>query len=179
MVTLIPKNPAKTNQQQQLFLYVSVGLLMVVLSAYLILIGLEKRASAEIDRLKEDIENVASEEDQKMKDEVLAAKEKIEDFSLLIVNHRRPSRFFEFLEEITHPKVGFTEVELNPVEMKAQLKGFSVNGINSTVFEAFGQQMYIFQEQELIKEVRLISLSLGTKGEAAFLIELFLDPKLF
>jgi hypothetical protein len=77
------------------------------------------------------------------------------------------------LETITHPEVGFLEVQLEPVIFQAELGGFA------TSFEAVGQQMYIFQEQELIEEIKLTSLSLGAMGEAVFVLELFLSPQLF
>lgn len=170
MVTIIPKTPQNISLMQPFLLYVSIGLLIAVFSAYFLLDHFENRAAQSSEDLEEKIGQVG---DKEMEREVLAASGKVKDFSLLLAGHRKPSGFFDFLEKITHPNVGFLELELFPPTLEAKMIGFADN------FRSVGQQIYIFQEQELIEEVKIKGLSLGSMGEATFSLELVLSPKLF
>jgi len=169
MVTIIPKTPQKSPVSESLVLYISIGLLAAAFLSYFLLAHLESRSSEAVQALEEQIEAVGADE---ARAEILAVRTKMEDFSLLVRDHRRPSNFFDFLEEITHPRVGFLEVELSPPEFKANLVGFS------TDFKNVAQQIYLFQEQELIEAIKLNNLTLGDMGEARFSLELFLSPEL-
>ena len=147
--------------------------------SFVVLISLENRASADIGRLEEEIKNVANKKDMSMEAEVISAKKKIDDFSFLLVDHRRPSNFFEFLESATHPQVGFLELELKPFELQAEIKGFA------TSFRAVAQQIYIFKERALvqekgsIQEIKLKNLSLGSMGESLFVLQFSFSPAFF
>lgn len=171
MVTIIPKGPQKTSLLQPLLFYFSIGLVIAMALAFFVLNNFANRASDNFTDLEEQIEQVG---DADMEDRVIKLITKMEDFSLLVADHQKPSRFFDFLESITHPKVGFLELELIPSDLQANLTGFA------TDFQSVAQQMYIFQDQEdFIKGVELTELSLGSMGEAIFVLELHLSPALF
>jgi len=173
MVTITPQPPPKRPSQQPLLLYFSLALLIVVVLFYFGLSFLEQRAASDIERLEKEIKAVADDKDKIMEAEVLAARKRIETFSVLFADHRKPSKFFDFLEQATHPRLQFDNLELKPVLLKAELSGSAPN------FVIVGQQIYILQDDPLIREVKITQLSLGPGGKAVFSLELSLAPGMF
>ena len=173
MVTIIPKAAPKESLWQSLLFYFSLGLFVAVILSYFIIGNLEERTTDNIKEVQLEIDQVADKDDIMIESQVLAIKEKTEAFSLLFEDHRRPSRFFEMLEKNTHPDVQFNKIELGSVSLRAELEGFAPN------FKAVGQQLYIFQGELSIKEIKLTGLSLGANGEAVFSLDIFLSPAVF
>jgi hypothetical protein len=172
MTTIIPKVSQKIPLIQSILPYFALVLLIAVLMSYFVLNIFENRAWAEIDELEEEIKKVAKDREDAEK-EVLYAKDKIDNFSLLLAGHQKPFKFFELIEKNTHSGVVFNELELRPELLEAKLGG------SASSFVALGQQIYILQKEDQINEIKLSDLSLGTRGEAVFLLELSLSPELF
>jgi len=83
------------------------------------------------------------------------------------------SKFFDFIQESTHPKVWFSAVEVNRNENQATLGGSAEN------FQALGQQFLIFKNSPLIKNISLSNIIIGKNGRVEFSLRLRFDPQIF
>jgi Tfp pilus assembly protein PilN len=173
MVTIIPKPPKKVPQWQTMLFYFSLGFLLAALIVYFILNYFQDRSLATLDDLEERISRVGTTEDKKIENEVFFSQKRIKDFSTLFTAHQKSSQFFEFLEKKTHPEVWFTNLDLDANLPRAKLEGLARN------FQTLAQQIYIFQEEDLIEEIKLTDITLGEEGEAEFSLELSLSPDIF
>ena len=173
MVGIIPKKPKKTPEWQNFTFYISCALLVVVILGYAALFYFEAKASGVLQDLEEKIAQVATKEEKVTEAKVLSTQKKISDFSKLLKSHQQSSNFFTFLEENCHPKVWLTKVELNPEKAEALVSGKTAD------FETLDQQLFIFQQHELIQSIDLTNLLIGKKGETEFSLYLYLNPQIF
>ena len=173
MVGIIPKPIKKPSQVYRLAPYIVFGLVAVVVLAYIVLSYLENNASKTMENLQERIAQVGTKDEKVLEAQVLLDKEKIDDFSKLFADHQRVSNFLKFLEENSHPEIWFNKLILNSEDSEVVLAGETAN------FETLGQQIVIFQSQELVKNVEISDLSLGKNGRATFTFTLSLDQEIF
>ncbi len=173
MVGIIPKPIKKTSKLYEFAPHISFGLVIVVVLGYAFLWYLENKATNTLQILHDKIIQVDTQEEKNIETQVLFDKKRIDDFSKLLESHKISSGFFKFLEENCHPKIWFTKLELNPQASQASLSGTTSN------FQTLGQQVIIFKNQELVKNVELSNLSIGKSGEVEFSLSLDLDPKVF
>lgn len=170
---IIPKTTRKISGWQNIAFYPSLALLMVVVLGYLTLIYFENKALVTVQDLEEKIYEVGTYEEKIQEAEIFKQKRTIDDFAILLKEHQKPSGFFKFLEEISHPKSWFSELNLKLDEFKLTIHGQAPN------FQVLGQQLSIFQAQDLIQDVNLSNLSLNKEGGTDFTFELSLDSQIF
>lgn len=103
--------------------------------------------------------------------EVLLAKRRLDDFEPLLLEHKFPLKFFEFLERSTHPSVRFLELKLDFNSGRADLSALANN------FKIISQQALIFESAEFIKSARVVSASQNHEGGINFDVLLSFDPK--
>ncbi|MFC1663726.1 hypothetical protein ACFL0A_01225 [Patescibacteria group bacterium] len=172
-IEIIPKSTKKSPFWFDALFYFSIALLLISLSSFFILNHLEKKASEEF----QDLENLLAKE--KTSEEIATEKDvfkyqrKIDDFSVLIDLHQSPLNFFSILENNCHPKVQFTNFALDSKLLTATLYG------KTESFNTLGQQISIFEEESLIKDVVLSQLSIGKKGGTDFVLNFSLNPETF
>jgi hypothetical protein len=172
MVEIIPKPEVKTSLWLNILFYFSCGLLLLCLLSIFLLNLIQKKTIL----LIRDLETVLSQnriEAEPLEKEVLPQQKRIDDFAKILINRRRPTNFFLFLEKFTHPRIQFTEVNLDLAESKVGLSG------RSESFLVLGQQVSIFERQKEVKKVNLSKLAIAKEGGAVFSLSLNLDPELF
>jgi len=108
-----------------------------------------------------------------LKKKVLTYKQKIDDFSLLLNQHQKTSKFFPFFENIIHPQVWFSSFSLDVKNAQVTVSGTAKS------FKVLGQQLLIFQGNSLIKETKLSRISMSREGEIHFTFNLSLNPIIF
>lgn len=106
-------------------------------------------------------------------EEKIGYQEKIKDFAVLLNSHKLPVNFLNFLERNTHPKVWFSNLNLNLEKNVLDISGYAEN------FGVLGQQTTIFKNQDFIKNINLSWASLDKEGKVNFNLQLTLDPKIF
>ena len=173
MIGIIPKPIKKTSRLYELAPYVVFGLVLVVVVAFIVLSYLGNKASKELWNLEERIAQVGTKDEKVLETQVLLDKQRIDDFSKVFADHQKTSNFLKFLEENSHPKAWFSKLTLSSQDSQAVLSGETPN------FEILGQQIVIFQNQELVENVEITDLFIGKNGRANFAISLLLDPKIF
>jgi len=173
MVEIIPKSEAKLPAWQNIFLYFSFGLLLMVVLAYFILDIYLDRAETTLKNLEETLAKEKTAEEIALEEEVFGYQRKIGDFSKLINQHLFSSKFFEFIEKNSHPQVWFSRLDLNTREGRAKLTGEAGN------FVVLHQQLQILRTNSSVKNLDLVGIAIGKEGRVNFGLNLDLYPSLF
>jgi len=173
MVGIIPKPIKKTPRIYEFAPHIVFGLVLVVVLAYVVLFYFENKTSKTLWDLEEKIAQVGTMEEKNLETQILLDKQKIDDFSKLFAGRQRISNFFKFLEENCHPKIWFNKLELSPSDSQAVVSGETSN------FETLGQQIAIFQSQEMVKNIEISDLNIDKNGRASFNFTISLDPEIF
>ena len=173
MIEIIPKPAAKLPLWQNILFYISIAVLLAVFLSYFIFDHSLKTSLQNLKNLEETLARGKTPAEIALEEETFGYQKKIRDFSSLIKSHLFASNFFTFFEKVSHPKVWFSQISLNPGEGRVALLGQAEN------FSVLGQQILILKQEPLIKNLDLVSLSIGKRGRVDFTLNLFLDPKIF
>ena len=154
--------------------YFVISLLVTTILSYLIFYISGIRAEARLEELNTLILEKDTAETRALEEKVSTLKEKVAAFGKLIASYGKGSCFFDFLSNLCHPKVFFYRVGLDMPESAVRLSG------QASGFKALREQVLIFKEEELIKEVSLSRASIEEeKGGVTFDLELLLDSGVF
>ncbi len=173
MIEIIPKPEIKLPFWQNILFYFSIALLLTLVIGYFVLNVSLKKSSKTLEDLENSLARGKTAEELSLEKEILGYQRKISDFASLIPYHKDLLNFFTILENLSHPQIQFSNLSLEPVDLKVVLSGKAGD------FKAINQQIYLFQKEPLIRNVNLTSLLLGKEGGAEFTLLLFLDPQIF
>lgn len=173
-IEIVPKEEIKPIPWQNILLYFFIFLLLVSIAGYFALdYYFVKKAQQKLQELEMKVTEIRTPQQIALEEKILDYREKIEDFSSLLSSHKKNSNFFNFFEKITHPRIFFSELNLNTKLNQVKLSG------RAESFRALGEQLLIFREAEFIKDLNLSNLGIGEEGEIRFTFNLDLDPNLF
>jgi hypothetical protein len=169
-IEIIPKAQVKKPLAINYLYYFALALLISSFFIWFILNQMIKSSNVALEKIEK---SLADEKATKkaLEDEVLNYKDKINDFSFIFSSHKMNTKFFNFLESITHPKVFFSDFTFNPAKGKVSFSG------KTDSFESLGQQILILKEQKNIKELVLSKVGLGKEGGIEFSIDFSFDPE--
>lgn len=173
MIEIIPKKAPSLPILLNFLFYFSLILLTAVIIAIFVFNGSVKNSKEVLAELEKSLESSKTSERIDLENEVLNFQKKIKDFSQLINQHLETSKIFEVLQRNCHPKVWFSQFNLDAKESKVSVSGETQN------FESLGQQLLIFQDENLIKKVNLEQALITKEGKIKFSLILFLDPQIF
>jgi hypothetical protein len=165
MVQIIPKREKKPLSFRTIFSAFSIFIFFFSLLLFLYLLISEKGLKKEIAALDEKIFSSKTEEMKSMEEKVQQYQREISDFSKIISERLLPSKFFQFLEKNTHPKVYFSKFSLDLTNSKCLLSGTAQD------FYTLGQQFEIFKSNQSI-QTKLSKISLGKEGNVDFEFEI-------
>jgi len=168
---IIPKKEVERKPWLDWVFYFSLSLLIIFVLSYFVLEYSLKKAEGEL----KDLENKISEQNEKNKkpkEELLGKQKKIDDFSIVLKEHKLTSQVFTFIENSTHPEVSFMDFDFNSQSSDLTLSG------ETSDFKTLGEQLLILQRQEDIEDIELSNISLVEEG-VDFSLSLVLNPELF
>ena len=174
MQQIIPQQEKKIYSEERniyIPLILAVILVVGVIASYFILDHLCKKSSLALQETEKSLEQLNTSKEIDLERDIRGKKQRIEDFSNLIRQHQETSRFFGFLERISHPKIWFASCGVNFEEFRVSLPG------SADSFKTLGQQLHIFQKEALIKEVSLSGISIGGEDGVSFVFNLIFDPQ--
>ncbi len=99
----------------------------------------------------------------------------VEDFKLVVENHKTMSPLFSPFEKAIHPKVSVTSMNLNTTTGEGQIVG------SGDDFVAIGQQFHALKEKEFITSVNLTELRLtedDLSEKVTFTFSIVIDTEL-
>ena len=160
---IIPKKHSKPSKSLNILLYFSLFLLFFSITIFSIASYLNKRYQEEYINLEQVLERkIPQEEFKLLKEEISTYKEKLKDFSFLLNKQKQSSKVFTAIEEIVHPQVWFSEIDLDLKSKKVTLSGQAQN------FEVLGQQFYIIKNQDWIKDINLKKVLINEERKIDF-----------
>lgn len=172
-IEIIPKKAPRVPFWHNLLFYLSLILILGVISGYFVLNYFLKIAEEEIENLDKILTEEKTEEEIALEKKVFGYQEKIKNFSQLINARKLSLNFFDFLEKNCHPQVWLTQVSLTSDKSQAQIAG------KAESFVALGQQLQIFKNEPLIKKIVLSNVFIGGEGKIEFSFDISLGPRMF
>ena len=173
MVNLIPKPIKKISKNQKILLYFLVFSVFFLTVAYIFLISLEKQAQASLQAVEQQISAQKTTEMINLESTIKSYKREIDEFAPYLNNHILVTKFFDFLEKNTHPRIYFSQISLKLSSASVNLSG------RADSFLSLGQQLMIFNGDSMVKNVSLSNISLSEEGSIMFNLGLSLDSSLF
>jgi len=172
-IEIIPKKTEAKLPAVNILFYLSLILLIIFVLGYFVLGYFQKKSARTLQNIENIIFQKETSEAKALKKKIFGYQEKIEAVASLLTSHRLSRDFFTRLEDLSYPKVFFSNLDLDVGRAQVSLSGQTEN------FEALGQQLLIFKKGEFIKDVSLTKVSIGKEGEIEFIIELSFDPEMF
>lgn len=173
MVEIIPKPIEQATQWQKVLLYVLIFLVIVLIISYFLLTNLEEKSSIYNQELEIKIAQGRTAQRISLEEESFEQKKKIETIYPFLEAHTLSSKFFEFLESKTHPRIFFSKLNLNTEESKVILTGATDS------FSTLDQQLLVFNQDSLVEDLLLTTASLNKQGGVDFNLEIFLNKNFF
>jgi Tfp pilus assembly protein PilN len=173
VIEVVPKRKIKAPVWQDYFLYFIIFLLIFTIISYFVLDHFFKKSEQKLKEVEKKIEETKSPEKRALEDYLKSLKEKIDDFTPLILSHRKSSNLFDFLEKNTHPKVFFTKLDFD-----AKANHIKISG-KTDDFLTLGQQLLIFRKSEFVQNLKLSEIKISKEGKVEFSFDFSLNPKLF
>jgi hypothetical protein len=172
-IDIVPKPAEKKSIRGELLFYGSIILVIAAAAAYFVISNSLKNKEKTIESLGQELERLDSLPEAALEEKILAQQEKISDFANLVNGYRHTSNIFNFIENIIHPKILFTNFSVDSVRNIVQVTGSADN------FQSLGQQLIIFKRADLVKEVTLSNIAIGNKERILFAFNLLIDPRVF
>jgi hypothetical protein len=168
-IEIVPKPKLQVKTLPLIILGALAILFIAGLVSYFIFSWLSGKTADEIAQGRQGIEK--TKEETALEDKILAASVNIENFKGLVSQRKNILNVFSFISAKCHPKVWFSSFDFNAGKAEVSLSGFAADLV------ALEQQSKIFQEEALIKNVKLSGVSLSADGEIPFNFSITLDPK--
>ena len=112
-------------------------------------------------------------ETQQDEEEVILYKNKIGDFAGLLENHEFLSHAFIFMEQHTRPDVWIKNISIDKNNRKLLVAG------ETDSMEALSRQVAVFEKDEYVGKIDLLSSSLSDSARIGFNLSLVLNPEIF
>ncbi|MBU1045553.1 hypothetical protein KJ616_00325 [Patescibacteria group bacterium] len=172
MVQVIPRKVApQKSLVKKMLPWFSLLLIAIMLILYFAFNFQIKRAETSLEEVKNELERTRTEEQTELQKTVLGFQKRIDDVAVLLKDREKVSDILTFLETYVHPKVYFNSMTLDIENRLLNLQGVSED------FTSLGQQIFAFQQDPFIKEVKLSNVALSGEGEVKFVIGLSLPDK--
>ena len=169
---VISKKEIEKKPWLDLVFYFCLALLIMSILAYFVLEYSLKRAEEELKDLKTKISEQQNEENKKLKKDISLVQKKIDDFSIVLNEHKLSSQAFTFIENSTHPEVSFMNFNFDSEGSNLLLSA------KTSSFKTLGEQLLIFQGQEDIENIALSNIFLTDKGNVEFSLNIALNTQI-
>ena len=170
MVEIIPRKAVSLSRWVNILFYFSLTLLVFCIAYFFILGNSIKKSQKALTDFKDSLLSGKTSERISLEKEVLKYQKKTEDFSKIAGEHLETSKVFDLLQKNSHPKVWFSQFNLDSKGNQIDLSG------ETQSFESLGQQFLIFQGEDFIESVNLEKVSISKEGKIGFSLSLSLTP---
>jgi len=153
--------------------YFAASLLVATVLCYLIFIlkiYLQEQAIKNLDVETLNVGTDAQKDEEKI---VFGYQKKVNDYGMLLQNHKFASNVFSFLEKDTLPNVWFYRFSMPMSQNQIDLAG------EAETMDALSRQTSAFEKNEFVKKVSILNSDTGVLGKISFNLSLQLDPKIF
>jgi len=156
-----------------IFYFVAALLLATIICfvIFTVKISFQERKLKEIDN--NIIVNTGTTQQRELEKEVFEYQRKIDNFAIILANHKIPTNIFKFFEKITLPNVWF-----NNFIIMAQTAGIQISGETEST-TALSRQLSIFEENKFIKDISDLTFEPTETGKIRFNLNISLSPDIF
>jgi len=160
----------KLTSRTNLWLALTIGFLLLVILIYFGMTGYKNSLIEEKENLEERLAGLTNQRNLETEANFIELKTNIEDLKKVLKIRLYPSNLFEMLEEITLPKVQFTDLDADLSQTKLNLKAEAVD------YSTLAKQVTVFEQDSRIKKVDLSGVSLETSGRVVSNLKIELNP---
>lgn len=159
--------------EDKLPLYLSIIFLIISVIIFLFLNSSVKDSRKKLQNLEAKIDSHFTVQIKEKELMVSGWQQKIKDYNLIFGLHKKSSAVFALLEKITHSKVWFSNIRINPEKQILETKGRVHN------FRALAEQILIWEQEEMVEKTELSKVNLSKEGDIEFEMKIFLKSKIF
>ncbi len=172
MVQVIPRKVApQESLVKKILPWLSLLLIAIMVILYFVFNFQHQEAATSLEEVKNELAGTQTQEQTELQNTVLGFQRRIDDVAILLKGREKVSGILTFLEIYIHPKVYFDLMSLNFENRLLNLQGIAED------FTSLGQQIFAFQQDAFIKEIKLSNVALSEEGGVKFAIELSLPDK--
>lgn len=146
---------------------------MAAVFCYLIFTAKIYLQKAEIKNYEVSLATVGTDEQKEMEKQIFDYQKKINDYAILIGDHRIFSNILSYLEQNTLPSVWFLRFNMEGKDANIILSG------ETESVEILSRQISVFEESQYLTKITVLSSTLGDNNKINFNLALSLDPKIF
>ncbi len=173
MADIIPKPKSKIPEWQNILFYCSLVLLLAVISVYFVFGYFQNKSLQSLQGLETELRDMGSQSQKELERDVLLYEKKIQDFGILLAQHRYTANFLKILQNFAYEDTQFTDLFLDVSGYKATLRG------QTSSFKNLGEQVNKLEQEEFVKKVELSSMFMNQEGRVDFTFNLEISPKAF
>lgn len=160
---------------QDIFLIVSLVCIIISFSVYIYYANMVvPKKEAQLRELNTAFGSLTEQDLKQKEEDLLNAQKIIEDFKILYKNSPKVSKFFEAFPTWTHPKISYSNFNLN-----VQSKSITMSGATSG-FRSVMEQIAILEMEQgkTIVSFNISNINLAESGAVTFDLDVNLNPDL-
>jgi hypothetical protein len=153
--------------------YFVISLLIATIICYFIFSIKIYFQNKKIKDLEAAMATIGTEQQKVYEEKIFDFQKKINDFAILLGEHKISSNVFSFIEQYTLSNVWFNKFNMNEEGLEVNLSG------EAETTEALSRQISILEENQYIKKINLLNSGTGEGGKINFNLTLLLEPQIF
>ena len=154
--------------------YFSCAILIVIIFGYLALEVKVYIQNQGIDEINKRMVGYSLYQQRIDENSIIDYKKKIDDFSLIIKNHKVSSNVFNFIEENTMSNVWFSNFDMSQSTYEIKLSGEAEN------IETLSDQIQTFENnKDNVKNINVLNSRADANGRIRFLLSISLNPEIY
>jgi hypothetical protein len=160
----------KISSRANLWLWLSVGLLLLVVLVSLGLWGYRLNLEKKSTSLSGQIEQLESKRDLELEAEFSRLNSTIENLKKIFAKRIYPSKVLALLEELTLPQVQFTDLSIDFIQSTFDLKARAVD------YDVIAKQVVVFESDERVKSISFSQVNMDEEGGVSSDFSIELSP---
>ena len=141
---------------------VSVLLFVGIVVGFFIIKQMQSDTNDALASLKERLERLSTPQERELEAELLIARDRIGDFTVIIEERTDFLSVFQLLEKTTHPEVRLTRFDANVEEEEIVIAG------NAADFRILEQQRLVWKDRNELHGLSLVDVGLNQGGGVQF-----------
>jgi len=173
MVQVIPRVTKQGESRLKIILpWFSLILVILVIGAVFFYSSGIKTANNRIIELDEELSQGRTQEQKETESNLISYKKKVSNVIDILKEREKSLDFYSFLEELVHPKIYYTRLDLDMENGLAELKGFTED------FKSLGEQVLAFKQSGYIYDAQAETVSLEKEDGIEFTMKIVIfEPK--
>lgn len=154
-------------------LYAVLSLLLATVICYgifILKISLQEKTLKDIE---DKMSRTGTAEQKELEEKVFNYQKKINNFAVLLTNHKIPTNIFKTMERDTLPNVWISSFSTNAEMSQMMITGEAEN------LNTMSRQIDIFEKNEFIKNIASLATSLDQSSRILFNLSFELDPNIY